>query len=238
MQLQHCCLQQGQQQQQQQQQSSLSAHYSLLSDLNWLLSARTGAMGMCHGQGSSSKDRAGVQMLQLSMLQVQHAKVALAAEHQSGAAKSWADEAPYWAETAVDRLMYSYQRLHAIPKLVAAVDRLQQSCALAHQHTATVENTSVSTQDTAYCSSDGYPSSVMDASSSTASTIVSSTVSSSNSAPAPPVSSLQPDDVALQQQSQHAASADDLLQELLRFCRVAAAAVPLPEVCNNPSCQC
>lgn len=129
-------------------------------------------------------------------------------------------------------------QLHTVPKLVAAVDRLQQSCALAHQHTAPVQSASVSTQDTAYGTSHDSRSSNMNASSSTASTIVSSTVSSINSAPAPPASSLQPNAAALQQQSQHAACADDLLQEVLRFCRVAAAAVPLPEVCNNPSCQC
>jgi hypothetical protein len=40
------------------------------------------------------------------------------------------------------------------------------------------------------------------------------------------------------QQPQHTACAGNVLEALLGFCQVATAAVPLPEVCNNPSCRC
>jgi hypothetical protein len=76
---------------------------------------------------------------------------------------------------------------------------------------------------------------VTDDSSSAAITSASSTASSSNSnthtVTASPAGTLQ-------QQPQHAACADDMLEELLGFCRVATVAVPLPEVCNNPGCRC
>jgi hypothetical protein len=67
----------------------------------------------------------------------------------------------------------------------------------------------------------------------------SSSSSSSSAVHSAPSSCLQPQATTMQQQhSQHAADADNLLAELLRFCRMATAAVPLPEVRNNPSCRC
>jgi hypothetical protein len=44
-----------------------------------------------------------------------------------------------------------------------------------------------------------------------------------------------------QQQHQHQDASvriAELADDALGFCRVVAAAVPLPEVCNNPSCEC
>jgi hypothetical protein len=40
------------------------------------------------------------------------------------------------------------------------------------------------------------------------------------------------------QQQQQRQRLDDVVSDLLSCCRTIAAAVPLPEVCNNPSCEC
>jgi hypothetical protein len=116
MQLQHCCLQQVQQQLQD---INVSAHYSILRDLDWLLSASLCGLGMWNGLtqpcSSFSSSCGGVQLLRLSMLQVQLAKAASCSAAQqeaaepsaSASAKDLADCAPRWAEIAMSRLLGS-----------------------------------------------------------------------------------------------------------------------------------
>uniref|UniRef100_A0A383W1C7 MYND-type domain-containing protein n=1 Tax=Tetradesmus obliquus TaxID=3088 RepID=A0A383W1C7_TETOB len=51
--------------------------------------------------------------------------------------------------------------------------------------------------------------------------------------------SVAEDPLEQQQQQQRASQhVEGVVADVLSFCRVVAAAVPLPEVCNNPSCQC
>jgi signal transduction histidine kinase len=42
----------------------------------------------------------------------------------------------------------------------------------------------------------------------------------------------------LEQEQQAAKRLQVLVTDILSFCSIVAAAVPLPEVCNNPSCEC
>jgi hypothetical protein len=109
MQLQHCCLRQAQQQEQQQREDEMSAHDDLLARLDWLLNASTCSKQAAesNGMGSCSQSWRGVQLLQLSMLQLQQPKVAdkLAADAgQASSAQHWAGLKTHVATAAVERL--------------------------------------------------------------------------------------------------------------------------------------
>jgi hypothetical protein len=113
-------------------------------------------------------------------------------------------------------------QLHEAPELVAAVQKLQIT--LARSHLQQMIRWSRSR------SSDGDNSSSSSATASSAGSSSSSSSSSSSNS-----SSLSSNSTQWQRQQEK--QLDEVVSELLSCCRVLVAAVPLPEVCNNPGCS-
>ncbi|KAF6264319.1 hypothetical protein COO60DRAFT_1634485 [Scenedesmus sp. NREL 46B-D3] len=124
-------------------------------------------------------------------------------------------------------------QLHAVPELVAAVGRLQRSMQLEQQARQRQSSTgSGSAGSRSNSSSRNLPGEY---------SVDAADVLSSYTTSITTTTSSHDEDSCQRQhlpQEQYAARTSDLVSELLSFCRAAAAAVPLPEVCNNPGCKC
>jgi hypothetical protein len=126
-------------------------------------------------------------------------------------------------------------QLHAVPELVSAVERLQEVCKQLQQQNVATASSSGGPADS--CGSSFGGSATADSSryssskDSNSSSSVDTSLASHAQDNGPALQLLQRADAASR------SSTVDLVSELLSFCNVAAAAVPLPEVCNNPGCS-